>query len=314
MAQKTDFVDYGIDVSKNELVIGTVIRGEVERFLNGKEGHLQLIEWLSGREGNPRVSLEATGGYELPVLHALYEAGITACRVHARHVHYFIRSEGQQAKTDPIDAYYLARYGAEKQPKVWIAPQPSDQQLRELLQRMNQLTELIAVEKNHLESATGVMIAHNHRVLALLESEHQSLQKRLLKHLEKAPQLKQLFERFVQVQGVGKITALTVLALLPEIGTLADKTIAALVGLAPFNDDSGKHQGKRRIQYGRSAIRKPLYMAAVSATRCNPILAAFYKRLRQNGKPPKLALVAVMRKLITLLNRIAADPDFCPVS
>lgn len=314
MAQEKEEVHYGIDVSKKELVLGTAASREVLSFVNDANGLRKLSKWISQQEGRAQVTVEATGGYELAVLEELSKQKITVYRANANQVYHFIKSEGKQAKTDAIDAHYIARFSKEKKLRAWSAPAQADRELRELQQRMRQLSQLIAKEKNHYENARGLARVDIEQNIKYLNKRLKKLEKKADEMIRESEELDQLCKRFTQVKGVGKITSLTVVTWLPEIGTLSDKAIAALAGLAPYNHDSGDKKGKRYIRKGRSAVRRPLYMAARAAANHNPVLKPFYQKLLAAGKPKKIALVAVMRKLICILNRIAADPDFCPIS
>ncbi len=293
----------GIDVSKKWLDVALHPEGCNARFANHDKGLDELLIWLMPRH-IAMIVLEATGGIEMPALVALHEAGHRVARINPRWIKDFARALGAVAKTDKLDARIIALYGQKMEPDPY---QPADAQghaLKAICARRRQLLGAITMENNRLQQA------HNHYVWKL-HHDHMVFLQSQLKDVEQAldamiaqnevwSRKKDIIE---SVPGVGAVTAKTLLAELPELGTLSAKQIAAMVGVAPFNRDSGKQQGYRAISGGRAPVRKVLYMTAVgAATRNNPTLKAFYAKLRAAGKKPKVALVAVMRKLIVMLN------------
>jgi transposase len=243
----------------------------------------------------------------------MHEAGIAVSVLNPRQVRDFARACGRLAKTDAIDAAILRDYGVKLRP----APQPAvgNAKLAELVRARQELVGLITDEINRREHATlPVLLKLSHARQKQFEKQLAALETEIAAQVAADAALAAKAERMQQVAGVGRVSAFTLLALLPELGTLRDAQAAALVGVAPLNRDSGQFRGQRHIHGGRAAVRRVLYMAALAATVHNRILHDFYQRLRQNGKPAKLALTAVMRKLIILLNRLLKNPEFRLVS
>lgn len=293
----------GIDVSKEWFDV-QILEGPHARFANDRVGHEQVIAWLAGRTITGIV-LEATGGYERWLVAALQAAGLPTAVVNPRPVRDFAKALGRLAKTDAVDADVLARFAQAIRP----APQPlADEQalrLRELLARRGQLVEMRVMEANRLEHA------HERSVRKDLLSSLEFIEKRLKRlddeiddELRKSPAWREKVEILTGVPGVGPQTARTLVIELPELGECSRREGAALVGLAPRNRDSGQFRGRRTIGGGRSRVRTALYMATLSASRCNPVIRSFYRKLRDAGKPAKVALVACMRKLLTILNAL----------
>lgn len=309
MTPETKSTYIGVDVAKLTLEVG----GEFTKSFslsNDRAGHEKLIARLKKMTGPVRVVCEATGGYEKNMIGALIEAGLEVCRVNPRRVRHFAHAMGRIAKTDPIDASLLATYGRTFQPRIADRPQPINERLRALFDRRQQLVNLRTAEKNRLQTASDDLRPLVQEMLDLLEKQIEAVEQLINQHIDGNPEIKAKVDRMEQVQGVGRVTSTVILAHLPELGTLHRCQAAALAGVAPYNRDSGPAQGKRSIYGGRAEVRKILYMAATAATKCNPILSAFYQRLIANGKKPKVALVAVMRKLIILLNHILKNPTF----
>ena len=298
-------VHVGIDVSKLRLDVCVLPSRQLFSVDNTPAGHRQLIEKL--KPLNPaRVVVESTGGYETPVAQALVVAGLPTARVHPGRVRNFARSQGQLAKTDSLDAEILAKYSAASDtlPLLDITS-PKAHELQGLVGRRRQLVEADVAESNrldkHLAPATRKSIE---RVRKLLGREIAVIEKAIDKLIDSDEQWKQTDQLLQSVQGVGPQTSHILIAELPELGQLNRQKIAALVGLAPYNCDSGPHQGQRHIGGGRACVRSVLYMAAVTAQRCNPVMKAFSDRLVALNKPGKVILTAIMRKLLTTLNAI----------
>lgn len=302
----------GVDVAKPELAIQFPDRSW--STANTPQGHAAFIASLQSL-GAVHVVCESTGGYERALVLALHAASIPVSAINPRQIRDFARACGKLAKTDAIDAAIIRDYGCRLQPPPDPAPTPGEPEFAELVRARQDLVGLITDEINRREHA---------RLPALLKLSHarqRQLQKQLATldalidaHLAQHAMLRTKAARLQQVAGVGRVTAVTVLALMPELGTLRDAEAAALTGVAPLNRDSGQHRGQRHIHGGRAAVRRVLYMAALTAIVHNPILKDFYQRLRENGKPAKLALTAVMRKLVILLNRLLKNPQFNLVS
>jgi len=297
----------GIDVSKEHLDVASEDGVLAARFSNDEQGHGELTRRL--RDLKPTlVVMEATGNHQLEVSLVLAAAKIPLAVVNPRQVRDFAKALGILAKTDAIDALAIARFGAAVKPAVQALPDDQSLELEALLTRRRQLIGMIASEKNRMQALFGPAkqspAAQSIRdTLSHLIKQLNKLEKDLTKRLERSPLWKAKEDLLKSVPGVGKVTAMTLAIDLPELGELDRKKIAALAGLAPLNRDSGKSQGKRRIWGGRASVRTVLYMACVASLRCNPVIKALYDRLTQQArKPPKVALVACMRKLLTILN------------
>jgi transposase len=297
----------GIDVSKEHLDVASDDGALSARFSNDEQGHGQLAERLL--EAQPTlVVMEATGNYQLDVSLVLAAAKLPLAVVNPRQVRDFAKALGILAKTDAIDALAIARFGAAVKPTAQALPDDQSLELEALLTRRRQLIGMIASEKNRLQALFGPA-KHGpaeqsiRDTLSHLIKQLNKLERDLKKRLESSPLWKAKEDLLKSVPGVGKVTAMTLAIDLPELGDLDRKKIAALAGLAPLNRDSGKAVGKRRIWGGRASVRTVLYMACVASLRCTPVLKALYDRLTQVArKPPKVALVACMRKLLTILN------------
>lgn len=302
----------GLDVSKARLDYGTET-GPLAAVANDAAGIGTLIEQLR-RIPAVRVVCEATGGYERKLLAALSAAAVPACRVQPGRVRYFARAEGTLAKTDAIDVRLLCRYARSMNPRVEKPLSSECAVLRELLEYRRQLSEQLALTRNRLETAAptlhGLLSTQRDQLVVSLSEADTAI----TAHLRQYPALQAKAERLQQMQGVGPVLATTLLAYLPELGEEEDRRIAALVGVAPYPADSGETSHPRHARGGRVEVRNVLYMAAIAASKHNPVLAAFYERLRAAGKPPKVCLTAVMRKMITVLNRMLRDPNFILVS
>jgi transposase len=297
----------GIDVAKAELVIVVRPSGELWTAANDEAGVRALVARL--REMAPElIVLEATGGYELLVAAALAAAELPAVVVNPRQVREFAKATGQLAKTDRIDAGILALFAERIQPTVRVIPDPEARALEALITRRRQLLEMRQAEANRLGLVLGRRqqpirkslkkhIAYLDRELAMTESD-------LDRMVRASPIWRERDELLQSVPGVGPVVARTLLAELPELGQLNRRAIAKLAGVAPLNWDSGMWRGHRVVQGGRATVRTALYMAALVATRYNPVIKAFYQRLLAVGKPKKVALVACMRKLLTMLNHM----------
>jgi transposase len=306
----------GIDVSKDRLDVASFGEGAFAPFQVGRDekGLSELISRLKAHSIE-LIVLEATGGYERAVATALAAAKLQPAVVNPRQVRDFARATGKLAKTDGIDAAVLAQFAEAVKPQVQPLPDALSMQLDEMLTRRAQLVQMLAAEKNRRAS---VLVMRNptqsKRVAKSLDSHIQSLEK-LIAELEddidstikNSPVWREHEDLLRSVPGVGPTLAGVLIGYLPELGTLNRRQIAALVGVAPFNRDSGKSTGKRAIWGGRAHIRSVLYMAAVAAIRCNSDLKAFYRRLLAAGKAKKLALTAVMRKLLVCLNAMMRD-------
>lgn len=307
-------VHVGADVSKATIELGSTLFAVPASILNTPAGFRPLLKILARSPAPIHVICEATGPYHKAFVAALHQARISVSVVNPRLPRDFARARGRLAKTDAIDALLLADYGQTMKPAP--TPQPDEQMtlLDDLVTRRAQLVGDRAGERNRLQQTTcaeALVSVKSH--LRHLDSQIKSLLARIAEVVASTPALRAKVALLIQVKGVGSLTASALLATLPELGTLSKNEVSALAGLAPFNRDSGAMRGTRTIYGGRIAVRTALYMAALSASRTNPILKAFYQRLRTAGKAHKVALVAVMRKLLIYLNSILKKHALAPV-
>jgi transposase len=249
------------------------------------------------------VVMEATAGYEVPVAVACAAAGLPVAVVNPRQIRAFAQAIGRTAKTDPIDAEVIALFGARVQPEPRALPDAQTQALAALVTRRRQLLEMLQAERQRLEQATTTAVRRDLRQhVRWLERRVTDVDDEMQKRIQGSPAWRAKEDLLRSVPGIGPAVSRTLIAELPELGQLDRRTIAALVGVAPLNRDSGRFRGRRMIWGGRASVRQALYMAALVASRYNAPLRTFYQRLQAAGKPKKLALVAVMRKLLTVLN------------
>ncbi len=244
------------------------------------------------------VVLEATGGYERKLLDALHEAQVPCVRINPGRVRDFARSEGVKAKTDRIDAHMILRFAQEKKLQPIPAPTDEQKQLAALMDRRSQLNDMLTEEKNRLQNSPRYILADIRGSIRTLSAKIKRIEERIQKLIEQSSSMSEQARVIQSVKGIGPVTVAAILAYLPEITKVNRNQLAALAGVAPFNRDSGNKSAKRTIYGGRSKVRKPLYMAAVCASRCNPVIHDYVNRLKQRGKPSKCALVAAMRKLL----------------
>jgi transposase len=294
-------INVGIDVAKDELAVAVLPSGESFIELNDERAVTRLVQRLSAM-GCERIVLEASGGYETLVVGALAAAGLPVAVVNPRQVRDFARAIGQLAKTDPLDARVIALYAERVQPPIRQLPDEQTRALRELCVRREELIEMLVAERNRLRMASK---ATRHEIAGHVDYLLKRL-KRMNRDLDQAVRNSPLWrakgELLTSVPGVGPVSCAVLLAMMPELGDLNRGESGALLGAAPYNHDSGTRRGRRSIRGGRPRVRRVLYVATVAAVRCNPVLRAYYLRLRAAGKPVKVALVATMRKLITILN------------
>jgi transposase len=298
----------GLDIAKLNLQLH--LAGRLHDLPNTAIGHRRLLKLLAAHAG-AHVVCEATGGYERDLVAALHEANVPVSVLNPARVRHFARATGQRAKTDDLDAAVLTAYGQALHPKPTVPRTEQEQQLAELVRRRVQVLEILVAQRQQAQRL----------ILPVLRRQAQSLVRRLERDVEQIEvQLKELrtqaaalderVQKLEAITGVGTITALGVLAELPELGTLNRRQAAALAGLAPHPRESGQWHGRRSIGGGRAPVRRALYMAALVAAHSNRQLKEFYQRLRAAGKPAKVALTAVMRKLIVLINHILKNPNF----
>lgn len=291
----------GIDVSKARLDVAMRPSGESESFSNDEAGIKVLVKRL-GPMPPALIVLEATGGIERQLTRALVSAELAVVVVNPRQVRDFAKATGQLAKTDSIDAVVLARFAEAVRPAVRPVPDEVTFELRALIARRRQITEMMVAEANRLSGASKVVKKRIDAHIRWLGSELERVNKDLDQRIRQSPIWQEKEDLLKSVPGIGAVVSRSLIADLPELGQLNRKQIAALVGVAPFNRDSGTLRGRRGIWGGRAGVRAVLYMAALVASRRNVVIKAFYKRLREAGKPAKIALVACMRKLLTILN------------
>jgi len=306
MAETTNSTSIGIDVSKDWLDIVVLPSGETWRTENTAEKIGVLTERLE--KLNPRrIVIEATGGYERLVTSLLYLAQLPVCRVNPRRVRYYARSIGQLAKTDKLDAKVLARFGDAVEPALTKLPTEHEQLLSALLTRREQLLAILVAESNRMGTAPAQIRSSLNEHITWLKKQLKELDQEIDAFINNTPELKEKDELLREVEGVGKKTSAKLLADVPELGDCDRKEIAALVGTAPYSNESGNKKGQRSISGGRPDVRSVLYMATLAAIRFNPVIREFYQRLVKAGKKKKVAIVACMRKLLTILNAIVRD-------
>ena len=291
----------GIDVSKKTLEVGILPEGDVFKIENRQEQWDQLAVRLKDLSPN-LIVMEATGAYQGPVTAVLALAGLPVVVVNPRQVRDFAKATGKLAKTDKIDSLITAAFARAVRPPLRSLKSEQEQDLADILARRRQLIQMRTAEKNRRDSASNRIYKQIMEHIQWLENQLNDVDKDIQGLIRNCPVWQEKANLLAGVPGVGKVTAATLLACLPELGQIDRRQIAALAGLAPFNQDSGKFQGRRRIWGGRAAVRAVLYMAVVSAIRFNPVIRDFYQRLRQAGKGHKVAATAAMRKLLTIMN------------
>jgi len=302
MSHVTHFV--GIDIAKHSLEVAVRPTGQQLTLTYDEAGLQQLLRTLPA-PGTCLSVVEATGGYQRRVVAELLTAGHLVAVVNPRQVRDFARAHNILAKTDSIDARIIARFGEEVELRIVTKRAGKHEELAQLVARRRQLVDLRASEKNRRETITSKSVKKSvQHVIDVLTKEITRLDKQLLAFVESDDDWNQTAAIVSSVPGVGPVVSATLVAELPELGELNRQEISALVGLAPFNRDSGRWSGKRSIWGGRKSVRKVLYMAACTACRCNPVIKAFAHRLRKAGKPYKVMITACMRKLLVILNRM----------
>jgi len=300
----------GLDIAKQNLQLH--LDGRVHDLPNTAVGHRRLLRLLAAHPG-AQVICEATGGYEREVVAALHAAKVPVSVLNPARVRHFARATGQRAKTDHIDAAVLSAYGRALAPKPTAPRTQVEQQLTELVRRRVQLVELLVGQRQQADQLTQPGLRRQAQSLVRrLERDLAQIEAQLKELRTQTATLDERVQKLEAITGVGMLTALGVLAELPELGTLNRRQAAALAGLAPHPRESGQWHGRRSIGGGRAPVRRALYMAALVAARSNRLLKEFYQRLRAAGKPAKVALTAVMRKLIILMNHILKNPNFVP--
>jgi len=297
----TSEIVLGIDVSKRSLEVK--VHGEAKGWKVGNDvdGHRTLIEQMKALQPE-LIVFEATGGYESRAVKALSEAGFGVAVVNPTRVRRFAEGFGILAKTDKIDAQVIAHFASVVRPRVNSRQTPLEEQLAAYVERRRQLLVELTAEKNRLSTCPDCVREGIEEHITWLEERIESLETNIQVCISSKPEWQERSEVIDSVPGVGVVTASTMVADLPELGHLNRQKIAALVGVAPFNKDSGPKKGKRRIFGGRSGVRRTLFMAALSAIKFNSVIRAFYEKLLQRGKEKKVAITACMRKLLVIIN------------
>ena len=305
MDQDSAFV--GIDVSKGTLDSFVSTTGQVKQFLNTHDGIQRLTNYLKTQ--NPAlVVLEATGGFERLAAAELFAAGLPVVIVNPRQVRDFAKATGQLAKTDALDAQVIAEFARAVKPVIRELPDEHTRELADLLARRRQIIDMIVAEDSRLKQAVLKALKKDIKAhIVWLKKRLKRTEDDLHEAIKSSPVWKANYDLLREVKGVGDVLALSLLAMLPELGKVNRKQVAALVGVAPYNCDSGLYKGRRRIWGGRAELRSVLYMAALSSKTHNPVIERFYNHLLAAGKTKKVALVACMRKLLTILNAMIRD-------
>jgi transposase len=308
----TEATYVGLDIAKDRLDY-TVDGTRCDHVPNTPDGHERLLVTLRPLRG-VRVICEATGGYERAIVAALLLAKVEVCVVNPGRVRAFAHAEGLLAKTDRLDAKLLRRFGEKVQPRLLAPMDQAAITLRELLDYRRQVSEQLVAVRNRLPLAGSVLRARLDGQVVFLEAEMTETDRLIDQHIDHDDTLRRKAARLRELKGAGPVLTATLLAYVPELGEIESPQLSALIGVAPFARDSGHNHRARHVRGGRAVVRNVLYMAAIAATRYNPVLRAFYVRLVAAGKPKPVALVAVMRKMLHVLNRLIADPHFALVS
>jgi len=303
LPEKTQTVYAGLDIAKATLQLH--LQGRQHAPPNTAQGHTQLRQWLRAVPG-VHVVCEATGGYERAVVAALHAAGIPVSVVNPARVRHFAQAQGRRAKNDPIDAATLSAFGAALQPRCTPLPDAALAELRDLVRWRQHLKEqLVATGNRTGHAATKFVTRQQAKLVKQLAAQIEAVEAELAAALQRMPQWQAQIRKLTQLDGIGTLTAVATLSQMPELGRIGRREAAALAGLAPWTRQSGPWEGQRHIGGGRAEVRRALYMAAVAVARMkHTALGKFYERLREAGKPAKVALTAVMRKLLLQMNHI----------
>jgi transposase len=296
----------GIDVSKDRLDVAVLAESKEQQVANTSQGIAQLVAWMQELEPE-LIVVEATGGYQRSLVDALFHAGLPVAVVNPVRVRQFARACGLLAKTDKLDAQVLAVFGQRVQPKLYTGKSEAEKQLGALLVRRKQVEEMLKAEQNRLRTISPSLRNSVEQVIVCLREQKKCLDEQIQLFLQEQPAWQEQTEILGSAPGVGMVTTATLLAELPELGQMDRKKIAALVGVAPMNYDSGKKRGYRKTKGGRTNVRSVLYMSTLVATRYNPLIRAQYQHLLKRGKEKKVALTACMRKFLTILNAMLRD-------
>ena len=296
----------GIDVAKDWFDVAVVGEKKTMRFANTRNGIAKLVKQMKALCPT-LIVVEATGGYEEGEVLGLFEAGLPVARVSPQRVRQYARAKGLLAKTDQLDAHLLAEYGQKIQPRLFEGKSEERKQLSALVGRRNQLNTMLQAEKNRLRGQSGVVRSSLQKVIRCLETQLHQMEQEIRTLLQQHTDLQAQEKLLRSAKSIGPVTAATLLADLPELGQLDRQEIAALVGIAPMNADTGRKHGYRKTKGGRPAVRSALYMATLSGIRYNPVLKPQYEQLVKRGKLKKVAITACMRKMLTILNAMLRD-------
>lgn len=296
----------GIDIAKDWFDVAILGEKRTKQFASTKKGIRDLVRWIS--QVRPQlIVVEATGGYEEALVLALFEASLPVALVSPQRVRQYARAKGRLAKTDPLDAQLLAEYGKAIQPRLFVGKSEERKQLSSLVGRRNQLNAMLQAEKNRLRGQSGAIRSSLETVIACLAAQLRQIDQEI-RTLLRAHTALQTQEKLLRTaKSIGAVTAATLLADLPELGQLDRQEVAALVGVAPMNADTGKKRGYRKTKGGRPDVRRTLYMATLTGIRYNPVLKPHYEQLVKRGKEKKVAITACMRKMLTILNAMMRD-------
>ena len=299
----------GVDVSKDLLDLKVLPSNEAQQFYNDDPGVKKLITFV--KKIDPQlIVFESTGGLEMLAVSSLIENHVPVVVINPRQVRDFSKATGRLAKTDTIDAETIARFARDIRPEVRPIKDEHTQLLSALNARRRQIVDMLVAEKNRLYTAPKTNIKSIQKHIQWLEKSLEDINKDIDRTIKKSPTWRENDSILQSFKGVGPVVSATLMCDLPELGTLNRKKIAALVGVAPLNCDSGRFRGRRRIKGGRANVRRKLYMAAVASLRHNPMMKDFYDRLIYAGKPPKVALTACMRKILTILNAMMKNRSY----
>jgi transposase len=296
----------GIDVAKDWFDVAVMGERGTRQLTNMKRGITELVKWMR-RLSATLIVVEATGGYEEALVLALFEAGLPVALVSPQRVRQYAKAKGLLAKTDPLDAHLLADYGKAIQPRLFVGKSEERKQLSALVGRRNQLNVMLQAEKNRLRAQSGAIRSSLETVITCLAAQLKQMDHEIQILLQAHTDLHTQEKLLRTAKSIGAVTAATLLADLPELGQLDRQEVAALVGVAPMNSDTGKKRGYRKTKGGRADVRRTLYMATLTGIRFNPILKPHYDQLRKRGKEKKVAITACMRKMLTILNAMVRD-------
>lgn len=296
----------GIDISQRTLEVCPGHQVPSRTFANTAVGIAATLTWLHPMEPS-RIVFEASGGYEAPLMHAVIAKGWPACRINAQRIHHFAKALGQHAKTDPVDAAVLQRFGDLIEPAGCVLPDLAHAKLLSLVKRRTQLVAMQTGEINRHHQGDAALAASQDRMRKAIKREITHIEKDIARCIGHNDAITKQVKLLSTVPGVATVVASTLEASLPELGHYSNRAISAMVGIAPMADDSGRHHGQRHITGGRALPRTALYHATLSGLRFNPVLKALYARLKAKGKPSKVAMTACMRHLLCMINAMARD-------